>query len=213
MVSKEARKGVPKNEGMGAPLLTSNLLRVAYGGLVVVIFVLFAAELGVIPADLTTFTILEKTYQAFFWSGIVLLMVWSWRVTKYLEDVSAHDLTNSPPMAGFGYIIPIMSLWKPYQTVRDIFKASRNPDGWPDDKQASLIGWWWAAYLAANFAGQSLRFIPEEAFTQGLTDGQYTHLAFARLLALVDFVLLLVIVSRVANWLKRKPVPSAAEVF
>jgi hypothetical protein len=203
-----------KDDGIGAPIISSNLLRGANAGLILVILGLYAAELGIVPADATGFKFLEVAFQVFYWTGLVLLMVWSWRATKYLEDASAHDLTNGPAMAGFGYIIPIMCLWKPFETVRDIYKASRNPDGWPGDKRASIIGWWWAVYLIGNFAGYTVRAIPDEAYAQGLTEGQYIHLALVRLLILIGFVIQLIIVGRVVKWLKHKPSSSAAvEVF
>jgi hypothetical protein len=47
-----------------------------------------------------------------------------------------------------------MSLWKPFQVMREIWQASAQPANWQAVPTPSLIGWWWAVYIINLFLGQ-----------------------------------------------------------
>jgi len=51
--------------------------------------------------------------------------------------------TRSPGWAVGGFLIPVVNLWWPYQSVRDLF-----PAGHPGRR---VVGRWWAQYLGASF--------------------------------------------------------------
>ena len=44
-----------------------------------------------------------------------------------------------------GWVVPIVSLWFPFQVVRDV-SADRN-----DTRTSALVGWWWATFLISFF--------------------------------------------------------------
>jgi hypothetical protein len=52
------------------------------------------------------------------------------------------------------WVCPVVSLWFPFQIVRDV-QAATNPHG----RWTALIGWWWAAFLVLNlmWSAYSLR--------------------------------------------------------
>jgi hypothetical protein len=43
--------------------------------------------------------------------------------------------------AWWGWVVPVVSLWFPYQVVRDVDAAA-------GDYPSRLLGWWWASWLA-----------------------------------------------------------------
>ena len=52
---------------------------------------------------------------------------------------------RTPGLATAGFIIPIVSLWWPYQSARDLFV--------PGDPRAGLVGRWWALWIATQLSG------------------------------------------------------------
>jgi hypothetical protein len=53
------------------------------------------------------------------------------------------------------YFIPIASLWKPFQALREIWKASVDPVHWQSIPTNPLLGWWWAGFLVSNILDQA----------------------------------------------------------
>lgn len=81
-------------------------------------------------------------------SGYLVLM---W----YLRSVrNAHVLSNgvetSPKWAIWWFIIPLVSLWKPYSMTSELWRSSRQPDGWRGLPDPGLLRWWWGAVLASG---------------------------------------------------------------
>jgi heme/copper-type cytochrome/quinol oxidase subunit 2 len=90
--------------------------------------------------------------------GVVVFLVWIHRASKNLHSFGKPKLNYSPGWAVGWFFIPIMSLFKPYQAVAEIAKASK-PDIDPnllivdDLKTSAIIKWWWAFFLISNFLG------------------------------------------------------------
>ncbi len=143
---------------------------------------------------------------------LVLTMFWCSRVNRTLANRVHGELETGTGLAAFWFIIPIACYFKPYGVVLEIFKASRNPDDWRGDKNASIIGWWWGLYLVTNIAAVVSRI----ARTTG--EGEMSELALSiGVIILVGLVLehifRLVIVARVLAWLSAKPKMKVEEVF
>jgi hypothetical protein len=51
--------------------------------------------------------------------------------------------------------IPVLLLWKPYQAMKEIWQASKNPASWTTVKRGSILPWWWFFFLAAGLLGQA----------------------------------------------------------
>lgn len=49
--------------------------------------------------------------------------------------------THGPAWVWLGWVVPVVSLWFPYQVVRDLWRVSG-----PVDR--SLLGWWWGTWVA-----------------------------------------------------------------
>jgi hypothetical protein len=48
------------------------------------------------------------------------------------------------------YFVPIANLWKPYQAMKEIWKASANPHSWPTQTTPPLLSTWWTLWIASN---------------------------------------------------------------
>jgi hypothetical protein len=74
----------------------------------------------------------------------VLFLIWFHKALTNARSLGL-PLTRSPGWGVAGFFIPIVSLWFPYQSMRDLFPPTHPARG--------LVGRWWATYLGAGFAG------------------------------------------------------------
>lgn len=82
--------------------------------------------------------------------SLVLFLTWFYRANANARAMGADDLMGSPGLSVAWFFIPIAFLFMPYVVVRDTWKASAAPRDWQGQDSAPLIGFWWAAMLAAN---------------------------------------------------------------
>ncbi len=87
-------------------------------------------------------------------AGLVLLvitgiawLVWQHRSQANLHAARLRELEYTPGWSVGWWLIPFASLVKPFQTVRELWKASSGDDSWWQNKTWSLIGWWWALWI------------------------------------------------------------------
>ncbi len=81
-----------------------------------------------------------------------LILRWIYRVNK-----NAHALTDWVQMSpgwnvGF-FFIPIATLWKPFEGVRQSWQASFSPDDPDAEPVPDLLRWWWGLWLATSIVG------------------------------------------------------------
>lgn len=88
-------------------------------------------------------------------SGIIILK-WIYRANYNARQLGAKEMQFTPSWSVGWYFIPIFTLWKPYQAMREIWKASANPDNWINEKVSSILPWWWFFWLVNNFLGQAV---------------------------------------------------------
>ena len=92
-----------------------------------------------------------------------------------LRAFGRSDLRFTPGWAVGWWFVPIASLWMPFQTVRELWKASdpaRDSLGWRSIRTWRLLGWWWACWIAsavASGAGAAQRGTDLEATISGDT--------------------------------------------
>lgn len=99
---------------------------------------------------------------SFIWLGVyilatVLFLVWIYRAHKNLSYLGATDLRFTPGWAVGWFFIPIMNLFRPYQVVSEIWKASDSEINtkdsflWKRQPTSPIVGLWWAAFLIINY--------------------------------------------------------------
>jgi hypothetical protein len=80
-----------------------------------------------------------------FTATAAVFLGWFHRSYRNLAALGAKDLQFSPARAVSHWFIPVASLWKPYRTMQEIWKA-----GDPIAARSSkLIQLWWAAWLVS----------------------------------------------------------------
>jgi hypothetical protein len=89
---------------------------------------------------ITSFVVLTIT-------GIVWL-VWQHRSQANLHVARLRELEYTPGWSVGWWLIPFANLVKPFQTVRELWKASSGDESWWQNTTWSLIGWWWALWIA-----------------------------------------------------------------
>jgi hypothetical protein len=64
------------------------------------------------------------------------------------------------------WLIPVANLWKPFQTVRELWKASGGDEAWWRSATWPVIGWWWACWVVFNILyNTTIRFYGSESAT------------------------------------------------
>lgn len=84
-------------------------------------------------------------------TGIVFLK-WTARANRNVRAFGATGLRFSPSFAAGCHFIPVASLWKPYQAMREIWQASRLPTAWQGQPVSAILGVWWAFWVFAILA-------------------------------------------------------------
>lgn len=74
--------------------------------------------------------------------------------------------TGGAPWVWFGWWVPIVAWWFPYQVVRDVWRASTPAH------QRLPVGWWWFSWLVLTFTNPISTFmlLSEEPLTGSAVD-------------------------------------------
>jgi heme/copper-type cytochrome/quinol oxidase subunit 2 len=80
---------------------------------------------------------------------IVFYLMWLYRARGNLPALGVTDARWSPGWSVAWWFIPIMSLFRPYQVVKETWQASdpASSPGWRRDVPPAIFGWWWALFL------------------------------------------------------------------
>jgi len=76
-----------------------------------------------------------------FVATVVVWCVWQHHAQANAVVLSGGGTRFTPGWAVGWWFIPIANLWKPFQTVRELWKSSHG-DGWQTVATWSLLGWW-----------------------------------------------------------------------
>ena len=85
-------------------------------------------------------------FIAYITSGI-LFLVWIHRANYNARKLGAQDLQFTPGWCVGWFFVPFANLWKPYQAMKEIVKASTNPAEWRSQSDDPLVGGWWALFI------------------------------------------------------------------
>ena len=89
----------------------------------------------------------------------VLILKWIYRANYNARQLGASGLTFTPGWSIGWYFIPIANLWKPYHAMKEIWKASSNPQNWGNEPVPSILPWWWFLWIVSSALGNaSFRF-------------------------------------------------------
>jgi len=89
---------------------------------------------------------------------IILFAMWIYRANFNARSLGAQNMKFTPGWSVGYYFIPFINLWRPYQAMKEIWKASKNPTAWEGEERGAILPWWWFFFLIAGmFGNASLR--------------------------------------------------------
>jgi hypothetical protein len=86
---------------------------------------------------------------------VVLFLIWINRANKNARALGTDGMTFTPSACMWWWFVPIFWLWKPYQAVKEIYRASTTDwkGDWRRSKVPALVGWWWFFWVVSNITG------------------------------------------------------------
>jgi hypothetical protein len=115
-------------------------------------------KIQIVEADYSLQQIIEIVQLIIFISTAILFLIWIHRAHRNLPALGARNLKYSPKWAVWGFFVPILFFYRPFQVVREIWKASDPRLGeysWQRWPTPSLIQWWWALHLIVMISGSA----------------------------------------------------------
>lgn len=78
--------------------------------------------------------------------AIPFALFFSYRSTAN-SQVFARGVSSSAGMAVFWWIIPVATLFKPYQVMSEAWRVGRDPDRWKSLRDPFVLRLWWGLHL------------------------------------------------------------------
>lgn len=93
-------------------------------------------------------------------TSVLLSLFWMYKAHKNIEQKGIKNLNFSNKACVYWWFVPILSLWKPYYVVKEIFLASKFSNDWKNKSALFLIIWWWL-FLISILLSKIVRELPE----------------------------------------------------
>ncbi len=103
------------------------------------------------------------TYLLVFIVSGVLILRWIYLANYNARQLGAQNMEFTPGWSVGYFFIPFLSLWKPYQAMKEIWQVSHNPDDWAFEKISPVVGLWWFLWITTNILGQVISRMANEA--------------------------------------------------
>lgn len=141
---------------------------------------------------------------AFLIIGIVVFLTWVYRANKNLHSFLNPALKFSPGWTVGWFFIPIASLWKPYQALSEISKASdpninpalNNVDNLPTP---AIVPLWWAFFLLSNFVSQvAFRLVLHKDTVTELLTSTYAYMV-SDVIDLIGIIITIFMVKKISE--------------
>jgi len=91
------------------------------------------------------------------WVLLFVATIVVWCVWQHRSHLAARDLVAgmklSPAWAVGCWFVPIVNYFKPFQAMRELWRASLGAPAWRTQPTWSGLGWWWATWLGFNVLG------------------------------------------------------------
>jgi hypothetical protein len=87
----------------------------------------------------------------------IVFLMWLYRARRNLPALGVADVRWSPGWSIAWWFIPIMSLFRPYQVVKETWRASdpTSLSQWSSERPPGIYGWWWGLFLVYGFVGNA----------------------------------------------------------
>jgi uncharacterized protein DUF4328 len=138
----------------------------------------------------------------------IICLYWFYRATKNVHRFGAKG-TFSPRMAVIWWFVPILNLWKPYQVVQQIWKASNpqtvlsNGTEWKNLASSNVVKLWWILWISFAFTRIVNGLIPEIARLQ--LEPSYLPILISIIITSVSSTYFFIrLIRRISVWQKIK---------
>ena len=79
----------------------------------------------------------------------ILVLSWIRRANCNMRALGAKGLRFSPAGSIGWYFVPLLSLWRPYQAMREIWQGSMNPRDWLAVPVPRMLPFWWSLWCVS----------------------------------------------------------------
>ena len=100
----------------------------------------------------------DQRHRAISWLSLIvtlptyiLYLVWVYRANSTVRAFGAKNMRFTPGWSVGWYFIPVFWLWRPYQAMKEIWMASKNPSSWANEKCDAIVLWWWLCLVFSTF--------------------------------------------------------------
>ena len=104
-------------------------------------------------------TVPGRLFSILYVVTVVFWCAWVHRTYRNLRALGAAGMEWTPGWAVAYYFIPLFNLVRPYQVMRETWRASdpryAGPTDWKALAAPPLLGWWWAMHLVTFFVSVS----------------------------------------------------------
>lgn len=84
---------------------------------------------------------------------VIVFARWILQANRNVIALGSGFLRMTPGWAVGFFFVPIWCLWKPYQAMKDLWKASHDPASWHTVRPGPILATWWTLWLSSNFLG------------------------------------------------------------
>ena len=113
-------------------------------------FDLIADYLPGAEAEVWTTLAATLVYLVCYLVCIFLVLKWYLRSVRNARALSS-GIETSPGWVVWSFIVPFISLWKPYGMTSELWRSSHDPEGWRAQRDPMLLRCWWGAVLLSGF--------------------------------------------------------------
>ena len=91
--------------------------------------------------------------------GGIAFLTWFHAAHKNLAAGGLRKLSYTPGWAVGGFFVPILSLFRPYQVMGEVWRGSSylaapgDTSSWREKRESPLVGVWWGCYVVAQITG------------------------------------------------------------
>ena len=84
----------------------------------------------------------------------VVFLTWIYWANRNSHGFGAKCMQFKAGWAVGFYFVPIFSLFRPYQSMREIWQISKDPERWIGIPSSPVLVWWWTLWIVAGLVGQ-----------------------------------------------------------
>ncbi len=84
----------------------------------------------------------------------VAFLTWIHRANLNCRGFGARDMRFTPGWSVGYFFVPFLNLVRPYESMKEIWGVSHDPQNWKFQRGSRLLGWWWALWIISGITSQ-----------------------------------------------------------